>query len=273
MSLVQIPVRVKASTPGGVALEGARIVSTITKMEVDGGILVRQPIVGVTNASGYVDLAHWPNTRGLNGSRYKVQIWFNEAVIDGFFMTVPEANSGSWPVLAEAIINQAPYPAVDAAQAAVITAQAAAVEAAGNAQQTAADCNQAGVYAAEAADSAAAAAQSAIDAGNASRLEAGAVTALNPGEAATAWITGAPGAQVLHLGIPKGDKGDTGPSGAGERRHAFAAPYSYAGVAIAGTLDGASGWTITRIAVAANGTTTVATATGAWSDRETLTYT
>ena len=62
-------------------------------------------------------------------------------------------------------------------------------------------------------------------------------------------------------------------SGAGERRHAFAAPYSYNGTATAGTADSASGWAITRIAVAADGTTTVATATGAWTDRASLTYT
>ena len=61
-------------------------------------------------------------------------------------------------------------------------------------------------------------------------------------------------------------------SGAGERRHAFSAPYSYNGTAAAGTADSASGWTIARIAVAADGTTTVATATGAWTDRASLTY-
>ena len=67
-------------------------------------------------------------------------------------------------------------------------------------------------------------------------------------------------------------RGEQGPSGAGERRHAFAAPYSYNGTATAGTADSASGWAITRIAVAADGTTTVATATGAWTDRASLTY-
>ena len=83
---------------------------------------------------------------------------------------------------------------------------------------------------------------------------------------------------------PKGDQGDpgatgatgatgpAGPSGATSRRHASAAPYSYCGTAAAGTADSASGWTIARVAVAADGTTTVTHATGAWTDRASLTY-
>lgn len=168
MSLVQIPVRVKATTPGGVPLEGARIVSTLTRLEADVGLVVRQPIVGVTDAAGVVDLPHWPNARGLAGSRYKVQIWVNEAVIDSFFITVPDVDAGSWPVLAESIINQAPYPAVDAAQAAVALAQAAA-----------------------------------IDAANASRLTIGTVTTGAP----AATITGVAGAQQLNLVLPEGGGG------------------------------------------------------------------
>ena len=64
-----------------------------------------------------------------------------------------------------------------------------------------------------------------------------------------------------------------GGSSAAERRHEWAAPYSYAATAPAGTADSASGWTIARITVAANGSTTVAHATGAWTNRAALTYT
>jgi len=64
-----------------------------------------------------------------------------------------------------------------------------------------------------------------------------------------------------------------GGSSIGERRHSYSSPYSYAGTAPTGTADSASGWTIARIHVAANGTTTVTHATGAWADRATLTYT
>ena len=58
-----------------------------------------------------------------------------------------------------------------------------------------------------------------------------------------------------------------------ERRHEWATPHDYAATATAGTADSASGWTVTRITVAANGTTTTGTASGAWDDRATLTYT
>lgn len=48
--------------------------------------------------------------------------------------------------------------------------------------------------------------------------------------------------------------------------------YDYMGVAKYGTATSASTWTITRIIVASNGTTTTGTATGAWDNRASLTY-
>ena len=68
-------------------------------------------------------------------------------------------------------------------------------------------------------------------------------------------------------------RGRTGESGATARRHAYAAPHSYCATAVVGTLDSAAVWSITRITVAADGTTTSAHATGAWTERATLTYT
>jgi len=57
------------------------------------------------------------------------------------------------------------------------------------------------------------------------------------------------------------------------RRHDFAAPYSYCGTATAGSAESAAVWTITRINVASNGTTTIATATNAtWTGRASATY-
>lgn len=53
---------------------------------------------------------------------------------------------------------------------------------------------------------------------------------------------------------------------------AFAAPYSYIGRALKGTATNASDWTITRIEVASDGTTTTATASGAWTNRASLSY-
>lgn len=61
--------------------------------------------------------------------------------------------------------------------------------------------------------------------------------------------------------------------GSGERRYAYVNPYVYLGTAPAGTLDSASTWTLTRLTVAADGTVSATeTATDAWDDRATATY-
>lgn len=60
------------------------------------------------------------------------------------------------------------------------------------------------------------------------------------------------------------------------RRHDFVAGppvYDYCGSAPLGTLEATAKWTIVRITVVSDGTTTKATATNvAWSDRYTATY-
>ena len=56
-------------------------------------------------------------------------------------------------------------------------------------------------------------------------------------------------------------------------KSAFAAPYNYIGRAPLGTADGDATWDISRIEVASDGSTTVLNATGAWSNRASLSYT
>jgi hypothetical protein len=56
------------------------------------------------------------------------------------------------------------------------------------------------------------------------------------------------------------------------RRHDTQLPYDYLGWAIDGTAEGSSGWTITRLTITSAGTTTVEHASGAWSNRTSLTY-
>lgn len=90
-----------------------------------------------------------------------------------------------------------------------------ATAAAGSATTASTAATNAGNSATSAANSATAAAQSAIDAADASRLTVGTVTTVAVGGTATATITGAPGSQLLNLGLvtgPKGDTGDHGPS-------------------------------------------------------------
>lgn len=91
-------------------------------------------------------------------------------------------------------------------------------------------------------------------------------------EKATVVVVTETSIQVITVGI-QGPEGPGVVAMSAQRRHAFASPHSYCAIAPADTLDSASGWTITRIHVDANGTTTVTRATGAWADRATLTYT
>lgn len=58
----------------------------------------------------------------------------------------------------------------------------------------------------------------------------------------------------------------------GERRHEFTGTYSYMAYAPEGSAESAGVWIITRINVAADGSTTKGTATGAWNNRYSLTY-
>ena len=57
-------------------------------------------------------------------------------------------------------------------------------------------------------------------------------------------------------------------------RHEFSDPYDYCGIASGGTLDGDPDWTITRLTIASNGSTTSGVATAVtWTGRASHTYT
>ena len=57
-----------------------------------------------------------------------------------------------------------------------------------------------------------------------------------------------------------------------EVRHVYIEPYSYTGTAVDGTSESASSWTITRLEISNVGTTTKTNATGAWSNKTSLTF-
>ena len=56
------------------------------------------------------------------------------------------------------------------------------------------------------------------------------------------------------------------------RRHDTQLPYDYLAFAPEGTAESSTGWTVTRLTVTSAGTTTVEHASGAWSNRTSLTY-
>ena len=53
---------------------------------------------------------------------------------------------------------------------------------------------------------------------------------------------------------------------------AFSSPYHYIGRAATGTATNATGWAIARIEVSSSGSTTTLNATGAWTNRASLSY-
>jgi hypothetical protein len=53
---------------------------------------------------------------------------------------------------------------------------------------------------------------------------------------------------------------------------AFAAPYNYIGRAPTGTSTSSSGWDVSRIEIASDGTTSTLNSTGAWTNRASLSY-
>jgi hypothetical protein len=57
-----------------------------------------------------------------------------------------------------------------------------------------------------------------------------------------------------------------------DRLHSFASPYDYNGHASQGSSESASVWTITKLTLASDGTTTKGVATGAWTNRADLIY-
>ncbi|WP_026308625.1 hypothetical protein [Spirosoma spitsbergense] len=111
--------------------------------------------------------------------------------------------------------------------------------------------------------------------------------AVTPGPQGEPGIQGQQGIQ----GVPgiKGDTGNTGqqgqqgiqgiqgiqglPATSYTRRSDYVSPYSYIGTAQTGTADSATSWTITRIQLATDGSTTKTRATGvAWTNHLTATY-
>lgn len=130
MSLVLIPVKVQALRANGTAVADATVRAVLTVTETDDGLVVPASIEGVTDGSGEVTLNLWPNSRGINGSQYRVEIEAGTLYFSGL-VTVPEAPSSAWPVALSTLINEPPYPSTSVAQAAQAKASAYMLEAKG----------------------------------------------------------------------------------------------------------------------------------------------
>lgn len=192
MSLVLIPVKIAAKMADGTPATGAKVYATLTVEEVDEGLIVPTTVTAVADAQGVAILNIWPNSRGVNGSKYRIVIEAQGAHFSRY-ITVPEAQEASWPLEFETLIDQAPYPVQtvaeqiqQAALAHMVEAKAAAVEAlasanssADSASQSTGLLSQTGVVltqATEARDVAASAAGTAVAASDTATEQAGIAT-------------------------------------------------------------------------------------------------
>jgi hypothetical protein len=122
VSLVLIPVKVRATRADGTFVVGATVRAVLTVAETDDGLVVPGNIVGVTNGAGECTLNLWPNSRGVNGSQYRVEVSGASLYFSGL-VTVPEAPNTAWPIALSTLINQPPYPSRTAAETAQLKAQ------------------------------------------------------------------------------------------------------------------------------------------------------
>jgi hypothetical protein len=76
-------------------------------------------------------------------------------------------------------------------------------------------------------------------------------------------------ARLSIAGIPGADGGG---GSSKEIRHEWNSPYDYIATAPEGTSESSTTWTITRIEVFADGTTSTTTATDSWNNRVTAVY-
>jgi hypothetical protein len=113
------------------------------------------------------------------------------------------------------------------------------------------------------------------DAGDDSTITVGTTTTLSAGASATVANSGTASAAILDFGIPQGLKGDTGDPGLPLEvlvLSDFVSPYSYIGVALAGSATSSPVWKVSRINVGPPVATQVADPIE-WDDRLTAVYT
>lgn len=118
--LVTVPVFVVAKRADGSRVANARVRFSLTVLDVDGQLVVPHLFTGTTDDQGEATVDAWPNTRGVNGSQYRVEITGEGLYCTGL-ATVPES-----PCNLHDILALQPPPAIDDAKAAAQTAQAAA---------------------------------------------------------------------------------------------------------------------------------------------------
>ncbi len=125
MTLKTVSVLGTLYDPDGAPAAGARIVAKISAYETDNGVVVPEFVQENANGDGSFVLQLWPNQRGTRGTKYLVDVYHGIRKLLSTSIVVPDVD---YAIQFDDIINAAPFPPVDASQAALAEVQAAAVE-------------------------------------------------------------------------------------------------------------------------------------------------
>ncbi len=124
MTLPTVPVRVSVYDQGGQPVATGRVTARLDRTDyMDGFVIAPETIDGLTDQAGLCVLNLWPNELGTTGSLYKV-VAYNPDDQNRRYLNVQIAVPNSACQL-EHILQQQPYPPIDAAQAALQAVQSA----------------------------------------------------------------------------------------------------------------------------------------------------
>lgn len=125
MTLKTVPVTGILYNADGSVVAGATVSALLTVLDTDGGVTVPSLVSTTSDINGAFTLRLWPNTRGINGSQYRVRAQMPAALpgalLANLLITVLDGDSAT-PVAIQSIINLRTAALTDA-QVAVNTAR------------------------------------------------------------------------------------------------------------------------------------------------------
>lgn len=123
-ALPTVPVRIKVYDPSGSPVAAGRVTARLDRTDyMDGYVIAPETLQGETDDAGLCTLNLWPNELGTSGSLYKI-VAYNPDDQNRRYLNVLVAVPKAACQL-EHILQQQPFPPIDAAQAALQAAQGA----------------------------------------------------------------------------------------------------------------------------------------------------
>jgi trimeric autotransporter adhesin len=123
-TLTTVPVRITVFDQSGHPVSGGRVTARLDRTDyMDGYVIAPETLEGETDDAGLCILSLWPNELGTSGSLYRV-VAYNPDDQNRRYLNVMVAVPNAACQL-EHILQQQPFPPIDAAQAALQAAQSA----------------------------------------------------------------------------------------------------------------------------------------------------